>query len=348
MRKRLGKLPVIMLALLITVTPAWHFTGKALADRLASRSITIGSSQPGAATSHNFAFTIPNANTIGSIEFEYCANTPFIGTACTAPNGLDVSGVSLDAQTGATGFLVNNGLTNANRILITRVPSANLATQAATYDFSNAINMTDETTTFVRISLFASIDGTGPTSDSGAVAFATIKKIAVEAYVPPYLTFCVGITVANKCLASAGSLISLGELSKTSANYSTSQFAGATNDYGGYSVYMSGGTMTSGSKTIPALAAPGSNKPGTSQFGINMVANSNPGVGQNPIGSGTLGLSSGYGTANSFKFVNQVIAASSYATNYNTITVSYLVNVSNSQAPGVYATTITYIATAAF
>ncbi|MBW3569218.1 hypothetical protein KY385_03770 [Candidatus Parcubacteria bacterium] len=348
MRKRLGKIPVLVLALHLMVAPALYFQPKALAENLTNRSITIGSSRPSVTTSHKLDFTIPTAGPLGSIDFEYCSNNPFIGTACTAPNGLDVSGAAIDNQSGETGFAIDPS-TTANRLLITRIPAPNLASQPASYDFSNIVNPTaDAPSIFVRISTFATDDGTGPRTDSGAVVFAITRGLSVEAFVPPYLTFCVGITISGNCASMSGSFINLGEFSKTSANYSTSQFAGATNDPGGYSVFMAGNTMASGTNIIPALTALQASKPGTSQFGINLVANSNPAVGQNRIGSGTVSALPGYKTPNLFKFKNEPIAASSLPTNYNTLTVSYLVNVSNSQKPGVYSSTITYIATAAF
>lgn len=338
-----------MLALLVAVTPASYFLDNVYADPLSNRSVTIASSEVSVTTDHNYAFTIPNANNIGSIQFEYCSNSPFIGTACTVPTGLNTSAASLSGQTGEIGFSINSGLTTANKILISRVPSVNLASQPATYKFSNVINPSDvNATTFVRISLYSSINGTGAWSDSGAVAFAVTRSITVHAFVPPYLTFCVGITVSNKCISTSGNFVNLGELSKTSANYSTSQFAGATNDPGGYSVFLAGSTMTSGTKIIPALLSPTTSAPGSSQYGINLVANSNPGVGQNKIGAGTFNPSADYAMVNKFKFVNQIIGNSPFSTNYNIVTVSYLVNVSKAQAPGVYTTTVTYIATAAF
>jgi hypothetical protein len=285
---------------------------------------------------------------MGSIVFEYCSNTPIFELSCSAPSGLDISLASIDSQSGITGFSVH-GLTNANRLVITRTPAANPAPQAAVYDFGNIVNPSDvNTPMYVRITTHASDDGTGPETDRGAVVFVLTPDFTTEAFVPPFLTFCAAITVASDCSTTSGNFINLGELSKTSANFSTSQFAGATNDPGGYSTFLAGTTLSSGINTIPALASPGTSNPGSSQFGLNLVANSNPNVGQNRTGGGTAAPFGGYGSPNQFLFQEGIIASTANSTNFNVFTVSYLVNVSNNQKPGIYTTTVTYIATAAF
>lgn len=338
---------LILVALLISVTPLFAIE-KADAGVLTPRSIQIASSTESAITSHRFSFTIPTASSIGSIEFEYCSNDPFVGAACTAPTGLSLSGASLAAQTGETGFSIH-GSSTVNNLIITRAASPNLAFQPVTYNFNNVLNQQlVNPTVYVRISTFASIDATGPSIDSGAVAYSVARGISVEGFVPPYLRFCVGLSVSSDCATVSGSFINLGELSKTNANTGSSQFSGSTNDPGGYSTFLAGKTMTSGNNVIPALGSPQPSLPGTSQFGVNLVANSNPALGQNPSGVGTTTVASDFATPNLFKFANQVIASSPLPTNPNVITVSYVTNVSNSQAPGVYSTTMTYVATAAF
>jgi hypothetical protein len=335
-----------ILALALTLAPVFSFSFTAKADPLLSRSVRIGDSRTSVTTSHNYTFTISSAGTIGSIEFEYCDNTPFVGTSCGPPSGLNVAGATIASQTGATGFSVH-GSTSSNRLVISRAPSANLAFQLATYNFNNIVNPDSNSSTYVRISTFASNDATGARTDEGAVVFSTVSNLQVEGYVPPYLTFCTGITVALDCSSANGDFIQLGELSKTSPNTATSQFSGATNDPGGFSTSVSGTTMTSGSNIIPALSG-NTSSPGNSQFGINLRANTNPGVGQNPTGSGTSVARPGYNAPNSFRFANEVITNSPISTNFRRFTVSYLVNASSNQPAGVYSATLTYVAVAAF
>lgn len=348
MRWLKNKALILSVAVLMSTMPSLYFPPALSAARLENRSIEIGSSKPAVTTNHIVSFTVPTAGNIGSIAFEYCSNTPIFELSCDPPSGLDVSLASIDSQSGITGFSVH-GLTTANRLLITRASAGSPAFQPAVYDFGGIVNPSDvDTATYIRISTFASDDGTGPVIDRGAVVFVITPEFTVEAFVPPFLTFCAAITVSSNCTANEGNFINLGELSKTSANSSTSQFAGATNDPGGYSTYLAGTTLASGINTIPALALPEPSVPGTSQFGLNLVANSNPNVGQNRTGGGTAIPSSGYGSPNQFKFEDGIITATPNSTNFNVFTVSYLVNVSSDQKPGIYATTVTYIATAAF
>jgi len=348
--KKLGySLPIsIMASLLIAAAPLILVVKFVQADSLISRSVTIGSSMAGANTFHRYDFTLPTAGTLGSIELEYCSNTPFVGTACTAPTGLDMTGATLAAQSGATGFSIDSS-SNANRIVLTRTPSANLALQTVSYQLNNAINNTDtNSTVYVRLSTFATNDATGARTDEGAVAFSTAPGVTVAGYVPPYLTFCTGLTVALDCSSSNGDFINLGELSSKSPKVATSQYSGATNDPGGFSTTLAGTTMTSGNNIIPALGAIDGSQPGSSQFGINLRANSNPSVGKARAGIGTSVATSGYNTQNQFKFANQVISNSVKSTDFNRFTVSYMVNISTNQPAGVYASTLTYIAVAAF
>lgn len=347
MKLLLRQLTLAAFSLGLSLTPLLYFAPLVSAADLISRSVTIGDSLAGTTTSHNYSFTIPTAGTIGSIEFEYCENDPFIGQPCIAPLGLDVSSASIDDQSGETGFSIHPS-TTANRLVITRIPSANLAFQGASYDIGNVINPSDETSVYVRISTFATDDASGSRTDSGAVVFSTNLRLQVEGFVPPYLTFCTGITVALDCTTANGDFIQLGEISKTSANFATSQYSGATNDPGGFSTTLSGTTMTSGNNIILALTTGGASKPGTSQFGVNLRDNSSPNVGQNRTGSGTSVALAGYNTVNIFSFGNQVISNSTLPTDFNRFTVSYLVNVSPNQPAGVYSATLNYIATAAF
>lgn len=346
MRKILFSATSIILALLMPVTGIFHVV-KVAADSLSTRSVTISSSIPQAVNTHKFGFTLANVSPVGSIEFEYCSNSPFIGTACMAPTDFSASSAVLASQTGETGFIIDPTST-ANRIIISRVPLSTSAIPVE-YSFNNITNQsTPNSTVYVRIATYATTDATGPRTDEGAVAFATTSALSVAGFVPPYLTFCVGVTVALNCSSSTGVLLNFGELRTNQASTVTSQFSVATNDPGGYMTFVAGPTMTSGNNTITALDPPAISKTGNSQFGMNLRANSSPSVGAEPTGVGTGGIAAGYGTPNQFFFRNQVIASSPISTDFNAFTVSYLVNVNNGQRPGVYSTTLTYIATAAF
>lgn len=346
MRNVLNITSHILVAALIVASPL--LLQVANASTLPSRSVTISDSAPSAVNTHRYNFTIETVGSVGSIEFEYCTNSPEIGAFCNVPSGMDVDNAVLSSQSGETGFSIDNANTTPNRLVITR-PAGLTSAIPVSYTFDNVTNhIQPRLTIFVRISTFASTDATGPRSDSGAVAYSTTGGISVSGFVPPYLTFCVGVVVALNCANAIGTSLDFGEFSTNQPRFLTSQFSVATNDPAGYAATLAGTTMTSGNNTINPLNSPQSSQPGTSQFGMNLRSNSNPAVGANPSGGGASTIAANYNVPNQFVFINQVITSSTLPTDYNLFTASYIVNISDAQNPGIYSTTLTYIATAAF
>lgn len=347
-RLRLKLFAISICACAALVSPA-IFTPYVNADVLLDRSVQVLDSRANAVTNHTFAFFIQSNNMVGSLVFEYCTNNPFFDDVCVVPSGLDVSSATLDSQSGETGFVIDTLNTTPNRLVITRVP-ATTNFGPVQFVFGNITNPSSvNQSVYVRIGLHGGANGMGTRTDYGAVVFVVTRALDTRAYVPPHLTFCTGITVALDCTAATGFYLDLGELKKTSANTGISQYSAATNDVAGYTVSVFGTTMTSGTNTIPALTSPTASTPGTSQFGINLRDNSIPDVGAEPIGPGTVTLSSGYAIPNNFKFnPGDILSSSSLSTDFNRITISYLVNVAPNQAPGIYNATFTFVAVAAF
>ncbi len=338
--------PVLMALVMIVLMNCSSNTVNGL--DLQKRTIQIGTSIPGASTSHFYTFDVASGSATGSIVFDYCSNSPLLQDPCFAPAGLSLSSATLAIQTGETGFAIHPN-TSASRLVLSRVP-APVSPQSVSYSLDNVINPTGSAQSFyVRVTTHAADDGTGALIDFGAVVFNTSGGLGIESYVPPFLTFCTGITVAPDCTSQNGDSIDLGELTATSPRSSTSQFAGATNDGLGYSVSMLGTSMTSGNNVINALAVPTASISGTSQYGINLRANSVPNVGQEVAGVGSGVPDSDYNIPNRFTFHNGSLTNSgNIPSEFNTFTVSYMVNIPPGQPPGIYSTTITYIATAAF
>jgi hypothetical protein len=311
--------------------------------------VTASSAQISVQARHDFKFTFATAGNIGSVVFLYCDNGALLSFPCNAPPGLDVSSASLSSQTGNVGFSIDSADTTTNKLVISRAstPSAQVA---STYDFSNITNpSTPGNTEFIRITTYASTDGSGAYTDNGTVAFSTVNPFDINTFVPPFLSLCVGLTVVTNCSNASGNLVELGVLSPVHANADTSQFSAGTNSVSGYNIYVLGNTMTSGNNAISNLVVPSGSTPGTSQFGINLRANSNPAVGQNPNGPGTAAPTGNYNSTNLFTFnPGDNIAAVNKPSDYRRMTVSYLVNVSGGQPPGYYNTTLTYLATADF
>ena len=347
-KSRIQQGTIYIVSLLLVVPVLLAIVPSANASELKTRSVRLSTSQAGAAAQHLFTFNVPSTSVVGSVALEYCTNSPLDNVACVAPVGLNLASVTLSAQTGNVGFSISPS-SSANRIVITRPVSPGIVT-ASSYNFGNIINpVTSGETTFVRISTYSSTDGTGSYNDNGSVAFSTAELLQVNLYVPPYLTFCVGIFVTLNCNSVNGIVTDVGELSPNQTATASFQFSGATNDYTGYTTYLNGSTMTSGNNIITALNSNSGSVKGTSQFGFNLRANTNPTAGLDPVGAGASVAMPGYGNPNSFRFVDgEAITNSTVATDFKIFTATYIVNVPSNQSPGVYATTMTFTAVASF
>jgi hypothetical protein len=193
-------------------------------------------------------------------------------------------------------------------------------------------------------------DGTGPFVQAGGVALTTSRPVDLATEVPPYLTFCAGVQIAGlNCATANNFFINFGEFSTTQPRFGSSQMLAATNAPSGYTIRINGTTLTSGNNVIPALGSPQLSSPGTSQFGANLRQNTNPGVGANPVGPGVANPTADYNIPNRFKFIpNEVVVRSLTPSDTRKFTVSYIANVNEDQAPGVYSTTVTFISLANF
>jgi hypothetical protein len=319
------------------------------AGELTNRKVVVSTSVPAIISAHTFSFTITTASSVGSMMFEYCVNSPFIGVPCIAPAGFDVQSAAISSQTGETGFSVDGVNTTANKLVITRAPAVT-SPQPVQYVISNVTNpSTAAQTVFVRMATYASVDATGAITDNGTVVFSTSGQLSATAFVPPYLTFCVGVIVAVDCISTSGNLADFGEFKSTQTKSVTSQMSVATNDPGGDAVTLVGTSMTSGSTVIPASTIPTSSTIGAGQFGMNLRINPTLGVGMEPAGAGTTVPSANYGVQNKFTFNSgDVIASSPISTDFTLLTCTFIVNIPAGQAPGQYATTASFIASAAF
>jgi hypothetical protein len=353
--------------------------GVVSAAQINTRSLTLqagvsdGGSKPSGVVNHQFNFTVPsigNAST-GSIQFQYCT---LAAGSCTTPAGLSTTSATMGSQSGATGFTLVNTTNGAP--YITRTAAAITAGTALAYqllsvtnpDGTSCITTTPNCSFFVRISTFASIDTTGSPTDTGTVAASTATQILLTGTMPESLVFCTGGTVGTTsgvpdCATATSGAISFNQLfSPTDTATTFSQMAASTNAGSGYNITVNGPTLTSGSNTVTAMGASAVGVRGTSQFGLNLKANttstSTPAVGTEvaPAANGTnyRGQAiTGYNTIDNFKFVTADSVANSAnggagGTDAQIFTVTYIVNVPGSQPAGTYTSTLTYICTPTF
>lgn len=365
--------PVVGLLVLLTafvVQAALPVT--TYAAQITTRSLTLqagttdGGSKPGGVVKHKYDFTVPTSGTVGSVKFQYCTTA---SGGCTTPSGLLTTSATLDAQTGATGFTINN-TTNGSPYL-TRTAASISGPLTMSYTLGTVTNPTATNYTFfVRISTFASTDTTGSAIDTGNVTAATATQIELSGTMPESLVFCAGESIGltslvPDCGTATPGVISFDQLfSPVDTATAQSQMSASTNAGAGYAITVNGPTLTSGSNTVTAMGSATTVARGVSQFGLNLKANtlvtaSKPagfGIevavasnGTNYRGQAT----TGYNTADTYKFTSGDVVADSAnggagGTDAQIFTVSYIVNVPGSQPAGTYTTTLTYICTPTF
>ncbi|MGB4758601.1 MAG: hypothetical protein WBP26_00945 [Candidatus Saccharimonadales bacterium] len=305
------------------------------------------------ASTYTIGFGFPGTASVGSVRMEFC-DDPVPYLPCTPPVGLNVVNAVLSSQTGETGFSINYQ-TN-NDIMLSRTP-APTGTQQNTYVLDNVQNPTQAETFYIRLTSYASNDPHPELDrsnyiDYGGVVSSTTHNIGLYSQVAPELIFCLSFSIPqfNCSTTAGGNFVDFGEL-ETDQTYATqTQLVARTNIADGYSISVHGAGVTSGNKSIPSLTVPTLSAAGNSQFGINVVANSSPSVGNDQDGPGpTATINSDYAINDHFLFRSgDTIISTNSVSNYKRYTVSYLLNRSPNQLPGIYATTLTYICSGNF
>ncbi len=319
------------------------------AANLTTRELHIADAQAGVTTTYRISMSGQSAGTVGSVRLQLCTEDPFLGAPCTAPAGLDMSGAVLASQYGVSGFSIHPG-TTANELVLTRTPAPTVAGPVA-FELSGVVNPSAAGSYYGRLETFASTDASGARHDGSGLAFVINPAVlSIRSVVPPYLLFCVGNTIQPyDCDTASGNYIDFGEFSSKKTATGHTQLLVATNADFGYTIRVSGTTLTSGINTIPALSSPDVSRIGTSQFGLNLRSNSTPPSGSDVQGSGVGVVTAAYNSPNFFKFESGDVLVSSIDPDYfRLFTVTYIANVSSGQAPGAYVSTLQYIALASF
>ena len=196
-----------------------------------------------------------------------------------------------------------------------------------------------------------SLNATGPQIDVGSITGQVTNSIHLETQVPPMLIFCLAQQVQDNCTGTDDTFFKdMGELTSTNTVTAQSQMAVGTNASGGFAITANGDPPSAGTASIDEMDTPGPSRPGTNQFGINLVANTSPAIGVDPEGPFANAIPSpDYGTADVYKYKSgDLVAYSPNVSLMRKFTVSYILNASPSLKPGVYSTTITFVASGRF
>lgn len=339
---------LLELAVFLLALPFYYAAPAVQADWLTTRSLLLSTALPSNSVSYQLSFTINNPSSIGSLKVELCDNSPLQEDPCNPPGGLDASSATLSAQSGLNDFHLL--ATTANMLVLSRPASGINPPQPVSLTFSGIINPSVAGSYYAKVSTYASADASGSPVDFSGLAFAIISPVQITAKVPPYITFCSAVIISStNCSQTDGDYLNFGDVSPARASAATSQLNAATNAGNGYVIQVNGTTMTSGNNTINPLTTADTSQPGSSQFGLNLRANSQPAVGADPTGPGSGQPLAPYNTANLFRFqANDSIVLDPHADDFSKYTVSYLINVSPAQPIGTYASTLTYVCTPNF
>lgn len=146
----------------------------------------------------------------------------------------------------------------------------------------------------------------------------------------------------------------LGELatSKTSTKTMIIKVRSYLSD--GYTLQIVGTAPKYGSHTLNTPATPENSQVGKEQFGINLVANTSPNIGSNPLQVPSDQISFGvvsddYKTANKFMYRSgDMVASSSVATGQTEYKLSIIVNISSNTPAGDYKGNYSAVVTSKF
>jgi len=338
------ELLALILVLFVFVVPVSAST------RFEDRSLYMNSALAGETTDYKISLKFMSPDPVGSLDMLFCID-PIPYMPCETPPGLDVSNAVLTEQTGETGFAITTQ--TENHILLSRSPSM-IPTPglSSSYTLSGVVNPSGTIPSFsIRLKSLSTSDGTGPQIDFGSVKGQITTPITIETQVPPQLIFCLAEIVHDNCEGTNDTYYrDMGLLSPTTTLTAQSQMAVGTNATAGFSITAYGNPMAAGTNVIDSLEVPTESIPGVNQFGINLVENQAPAVGKDPEGIWDNALpTSDYGQPDKYKYVpGDLVASSPNVSLMKKFTVSYIVNSSADLRPGVYTTTVTFIASGSF
>jgi hypothetical protein len=117
----------------------------------------------------------------------------------------------------------------------------------------------------------------------------------------------------------------------------------------GYALEISGTPPKYANHALTSLTVPAASQSGKEQFGVNLVANTTPSIGADPIklpsnDSALSYIASGYSNANLYKYVDQDIVAENFTSSGEVhYTISMILNISGVTPGGRYTSTFSAV-----
>ena len=175
------------------------FSGIANAAQVTSRSIELSNATPSAtAISYLTTFDTATTGNTGGVVVQFCT-TAIVGSACTAPAGLNATGFGVSGTIGTNAYTATTTAdTAANTMAIQDTsPSSQTAPAAASLTFTGITNPSAVGTFYARIYTFATgaeaaaftaaVPGTYV--DYGGVAMTTVQAYTITTTVQEYIDF---------------------------------------------------------------------------------------------------------------------------------------------------------------
>ncbi|HET8671315.1 MAG TPA: hypothetical protein VFM05_12030 [Candidatus Saccharimonadales bacterium] len=353
-----------------------HISNSAVGTRTAGQNVTytFTFTVPGAAStvqSMDFQFcTAPLPGTDCNLP----TGQSVTGAAIVGGSQSGLTGWSLGTAGNAPTNTWSNGTSGTGgRIRITRTDATNVSSNTAMSIAFNGITnpSTADQEFFIRLVTYTDTAWT-TSRDTGSVANSTATQIDITAKVQEVLNFSVGVdgnadgsvdapTAACNALTEGGTL-SLGDtdgvLSFTQAYDDHSYFRVSTNANNGTVIYYAGDTLKYSTFDINEIGSTATaSAPGTEQFGLGINSADTTTNGYSftqltataPYNAGNGTITSG-GTA-TFAFeaasltTPRQIASAAAPIVCDTGSVRYIGNIATTTPPGLYTTSISYIAT---
>lgn len=332
--KKLVKISAVMLIILGLVS---IYASYARAAALTSVSDVLTRTKKNTLSNHTITFTTPTGvAAAGTITVTFPSD--FTGEASIDYTDVDMTDNGSEVTLAATpsgdtwGAVFSSVGGTRNKLTITSDTGTITAGHTIVIEIGTNASGGDKQITNATTAGSYTVPITCGASDSGsyALAISDQDQVSIGGAVDPYLQFDV-----------TDNTVSLGTLSRSAVSTDTATMTTATNSTSGYSITVSGATLTNGAYTITAITAgcPAASNPGNEQFGIKLTAAG---------GSGT--PASDYTGNYCYKGTSSasVVASSSGISDTTTFTMNYMANISNTVEPGSYTATHTYICTGNF
>ena len=384
--RRVGSLFAVAALVLATVTPGL-LPAFASAAQITERSVELSnSSKEMDDVSYKLTFTTSEA--AGAAVFDFCANTPLFGAACTAPAGFDVSTATADNYTVAlTDEATTNDATNA--VVVT----GSIAAGENVIMLEGVTNPDEAKALYVRIATYGdSADAADYVSaaaasdanviDSGSIAASITDTVGVSGAVLESLTFCVSgedITGDNCTKSGGGELkaptLKLGEtvgdvtaLTASAVSEGSIYSQLSTNAANGAVVNIKsdaegcGGLLRFGSTDCNIGPATDGIEIGSALFGLKIASATSPTNGNSANSSGTIQAATGSSYGSDFlmnfaedeqtgvtsPFGDPLLDTNGAPVSNKNMQITFGASVANNTPAGLYSADLSLIATGKF